>query len=212
MEGQMSGTGAYEVEAAVPTDMGELGAVVRLPASNGDPLPGVVLVDGAGEGDRFDWGCWPECVSDAGSVVLRHDKPGCGGSPGHWIEQTIPDRASYAQMVTQSAHCRGDGWVDARADMIRHGAAPASVLAEQTKYADRPWYTTALYPYHTPAILRFARNIFDFDPATVMSQVRCPVLAMFGGADPTIPVHTSLRGFADYLHPHPQRHRRVPQR
>jgi pimeloyl-ACP methyl ester carboxylesterase len=96
------------------------------------------------------------------------------------------------------------GWVDARADMILQGAAPESVLAEQTKYADKPWYPAVLYPYDTPAILRFARNIFDFDPATVMSQVRCPVLAMFGGADPTIPVHASLRGFADYLHPHPE--------
>ncbi|MCK0112084.1 alpha/beta hydrolase [Ornithinimicrobium sp. F0845] len=56
-------------------------------------MPGLVLVDGSGDGDRLDWGGWPEWLAEAGSVVLRHDKPGCGGSPGHWTQQTLENRA-----------------------------------------------------------------------------------------------------------------------
>lgn len=80
-----------ESETHVPTAVGDLGAVVRVPAAT--PAPGVVLVDGSGDGGRYDWGGWPEWLADAGAVVLRHDKPGCGGSPGHWTQQTLEDRA-----------------------------------------------------------------------------------------------------------------------
>ena len=81
-----------EVDAVVPTDLGELHAVIRI-ADADRPLPGVVLVDGSGDGARDEWGGWPEWIADAGAVVLRHDKPGCGGSPGHWTAQSIDDRA-----------------------------------------------------------------------------------------------------------------------
>lgn len=83
---------AVETETHVPTAVGDLGAVLRVPTTVG-PVPGVVLVDGSGDGDRFDWGGWPEWLTDAGAAVLRHDKPGCGGSPGHWTDQTLEDRA-----------------------------------------------------------------------------------------------------------------------
>ncbi|HEY2549626.1 MAG TPA: alpha/beta hydrolase [Streptosporangiaceae bacterium] len=263
---------ASETETAVPTAAGNLGAIVRVPAGAAAPLPGVVLVDGSGDGDRFDWGGWPEWLADAGSVVLRHDKPGCGGSPGHWTDQTIEDRAreSLAAVRVLRAHpatagqpvglygisqggwaalmaaalepesvsfvvchsgpgttpaqqererienwLRADGhdeaviaeaiaWVDARADLIRRGEPAEAVLAEQSRYASRPWYATATqFAYDTPAALRFGRGILDFDPTTVMPQVRCPVLVLFGAADTMVPVRDSLSAFAGHLPPHP---------
>jgi uncharacterized protein len=262
---------ASETETVVPAVAGDLGAIVRVPASAA-PLPGVVLVDGAGDGDRFDWGGWPEWLADAGSVVLRHDKPGCGGSPGHWTDQTFDDRAreSLAAVRVLRAHpatagqpvglygisqggwvallaaalepelvgfvvchsgpgttparqererleawVRAEGhdeatiaeamaWVDARADLIRQGGPVEPVLAEQSRYAKRPWYATVLFGYDTPAKLRFLQGIFDFDPTTVLPQVRCPVLALFGGADTVVPVQASLRAFAEHLPPHPR--------
>lgn len=98
--------GGFETETVVPAPIGDLGAIIRVPANATTPLPGVVLVDGSGEGSRFDWGGWPEWIGDAGSVVLRHDKPGCGGSPGHWTEQTLEDRAheSLAAVRVLRAH------------------------------------------------------------------------------------------------------------
>lgn len=87
---------ATETEAVVPAAIGDLNAIITVPADAAGPLPGIVLVDGSGDGDRFAWGGLPEWVAYSGAVVLRHDKPGCGDSPGHWTDQTIDDRAHEA--------------------------------------------------------------------------------------------------------------------
>ncbi len=80
------------VVTSVATAAGDLRALVHHP--DGDhPLPGVVLVDGAGDGTADGWGRWPAAIADCGAVVLAHDKPGCGDSPGDWREQTLQDRA-----------------------------------------------------------------------------------------------------------------------
>lgn len=42
-----SRTLSQETETAVPTSVGDLGAIVRVPADTTAPLPGVVLVDGS---------------------------------------------------------------------------------------------------------------------------------------------------------------------
>jgi len=82
---------AFEDSVFVPTAAGDLAGVVR--RSKDGPLPGVVLVDGSGPGSKDEWGGWPEWIADCGAVVLRHDKPGCGGSPGDWRDQSFDDRA-----------------------------------------------------------------------------------------------------------------------
>jgi pimeloyl-ACP methyl ester carboxylesterase len=83
--------GVNEVTTSVPTDAGELRAIVYRPDCDG-PVPGVVLVDGAGEGTADGWDRWPRAIAELGAVVLAHDKPGCGGSPGDWREQSFQDR------------------------------------------------------------------------------------------------------------------------
>jgi uncharacterized protein len=102
---------AREVDAVVPTAVGNLAAVLCIPVGR-DRVPGVVLVDGSGDGDRSTWGGWPEWIADAGSAVLRHDKPGCGGSPGHWSEQTLEDRAhealAAARVLRADPACAGE--------------------------------------------------------------------------------------------------------
>src|SRR5712691_7931585 len=78
---------------SVTTDAGELRAVVW----GGDDealLPGVVLVDGALEGTADStWTELAPLVVGCGAVALSHDKPGCGGSPGDWRDQSLEDRA-----------------------------------------------------------------------------------------------------------------------
>jgi hypothetical protein len=251
--------------------MGNLNAIVRHPAGARPPLPGVTLVGGSGDSDRFSWGGWPEWIADAGSIVLRHDKPGTGGSPGHWREQTLEDRAreSLAAQRVLRAHpstagqpvglygvsqggwvaliaaamepdavdfvvchsgpgtspaaqererletevrsggCGEDDvagamdWVDARAEMLRRGDPVEAILIEQAGFAAQPWYETVTHLYDTADSLRFLRGILDFDPAGVIARVRCPVLALFGAADPVIPVYPSLRVFSEHLSPSP---------
>ena len=263
---------ARDVDAVVPTVVGDLGALIRLPAG-ATPLPGVVLVDGSGDGDRFDWGGWPEWIGDAGSVVLRHDKPGCGGSPGNWTEQTLEDRAAEtlaavgvlranpavagqpvglygvsqggwvaliaaamsdevdfvvchsgpgttpaaqerdriekslrAEGLVDEQVAEGLHWVDERAERIRGGEDVDALLVAQAEFADRPWFPAVTFVYDDPAFLRFFGGMLDFDPATVLPHVRCPVLALFGGADTLVPVQTSLEAFARHLPPSPDDH------
>ena len=88
----MTTTTASEEWTSVPTASGDLRALTWIPDAPG-PLPGVVLVDGSGDGACDDWGGWPERFAACGAVVLSHDKPGSGGSPGNWLEQTFEDRA-----------------------------------------------------------------------------------------------------------------------
>ena len=94
----------------MPTAVGELRALTWVPDAPG-PLPGVVLVDGSGDGACDDWGEWPERFAACGAVVLAHDKPGCGGSPGDWLDQTFEDRAreSLAALAVLRGHpaCSG---------------------------------------------------------------------------------------------------------
>lgn len=263
----------HEIDTTVPTAVGELNALIRVPDQPG-PLPGVVLVDGSGDGDRYDWGGWPEWVGDAGSVVLRHDKPGCGGSPGHWTEQTLEDRAreslaavevlrrhpstagrpvglygisqgGWVSLIAAAAEpdavdfvvvhsgpgttpaaqerdrlenwlrdegvtgedlTRAMAWVDERFDRLRSGEDVEAILADQQRLRDEPWYATVSFVYDTAPGLGFIRGIMDFDPVSVLPDVRCPVLVLFGGADTVVPAQTSLRIFAEQLPPDPAAH------
>src|SRR4030095_8845520 len=66
-------------QTTIPTALGDLRAGVWVPDLPG-PLPGLVLVDGSGDGAFDDFGEWPGLLASCGAVVLAHDKPGCGGS------------------------------------------------------------------------------------------------------------------------------------
>jgi uncharacterized protein len=253
-------------QTAVTTAVGDLRAGIWVPADD-RPRPGIVLVDGSGEGTYDDWGEWPDRYVSCGAVVLTHDKPGCGGSPGDWTTQSFADRAAetLAAVATLRKHPAVDGqpvgvlgvsqggwisllaaatdpagtdfvitmsgpgvsparqehfrihttltaaglapdqvdeavhWVDERAERLRAGEAPESVLAAQQAYADRPWYAMTTQFIDTAAILGFVARIMDFDPADVLPQVRCPVFGAFGGADTLVPADESVRVYSQRL-------------
>jgi uncharacterized protein len=89
----------------VTTVDGVLRAGIWIPDDCG-PRPGIVLVDGSGESRYDDWGAWVGRYVDCGAVVMAHDKPGCGGSPGDWTGQSLQERAteSLAALATLRAH------------------------------------------------------------------------------------------------------------
>jgi uncharacterized protein len=252
----------HETTSSVVTPAGELRAIVHYPDAAG-PLPGVVLVDGAGDSAADGWEEQTATFSGCGAVVLTHDKPGCGGSPGDWRDQTLTDRArdslaalevlrrqpgvdpgrvgllgisqggwvsylaashapqavrhivaisgpgvSAAEQERYRIACAVNGddealaWVDERARRLLAGENPASVLALQRGYSDRPWYDRACGHYGSETLAFFAR-IAGFDPATVLPDVRCPVFAAFGGADTSVPVPRSVAVLSELLSGNP---------
>ncbi|GAA4904208.1 CocE/NonD family hydrolase [Stackebrandtia albiflava] len=228
------------------------------------------MVDGSGDGTADDWGGWPERVAALGAVVLTHDKPGCGGSPGDWTTQTLEDRAhealSAAAVLRRRAEVAGPvgllgvsqggwvslsaaklapdqvgfivslsgpgvsparqdrvriardlraegraeaetaealAWLDERARLLTDGRPVAEVLELQNSLSDRPWYATTTRYFDTEAGLGFLARIIDFDAEAILPHVRCPVLALFGAADPLVPVAEGVAAFATGLPENP---------
>lgn len=220
-------------------------------------------MDGAGDGTADGWHGWPAAITGCGAIVLAHDKPGCGGSPGDWREQTFEDRASETlaavellreqpgvdpsrvglfgvsqggwvaylaaslapRSLNQIVSVSGPGippfeqerfrlacatggepealaWVDERARRIAAGESPDTIISAQSAYADRSWFAAVSAHYDDPGFLRFAARICDFDPATVLPDVGCPVFAAFGGADRSVPVGPSVAAISTFLPPH----------
>ena len=81
-----------EVDTVVDSAAGPLGAVLALP--DRPARAGLVLADGSGPAVRDDWQGVPGWLAQRGVATLRHDKPGCGGSPGDWRAQSFADRAA----------------------------------------------------------------------------------------------------------------------
>jgi pimeloyl-ACP methyl ester carboxylesterase len=78
------------------------------------PHPAVVMVDGAGPGDR-NAGQIPavrEHFLGRGVAVLCYDKPGVGASSGDWMGQSLRDRADEA--LAAVAFVRGQHDIDPR--------------------------------------------------------------------------------------------------
>ncbi|WP_206608912.1 alpha/beta hydrolase [Notoacmeibacter marinus] len=88
----------------------ELTGTLWLP--DGTVQAGVVLVHGDGPQDRSSAGGYAPLVNnllDAGIAVASWDKPGIGGSTGHWLDQSMADRAAEARAALALLDRKLDG-------------------------------------------------------------------------------------------------------
>jgi len=112
----------------------------------------------------------------------------------NWLRRDGLDDLDRAQAMA---------WVDQRTARLRSGEEIGAVLADQLHLADRPWYPTVAQVYDDPRQVAFFVRNMDVDPADLLPALRCPVLALFGGADDYVPVALSVARIASSL---PARH------
>jgi pimeloyl-ACP methyl ester carboxylesterase len=94
-------------------------------------------------------------------------------------------------------------WLEDRAARLLSGQAPEEVLVRQESFRGKTWYEIATRYFDTVGMLGFLRRVLDFDPATILPQVQCPVLALLGASDVLVPVSESLAAFSSLLPPLP---------
>jgi len=85
-----------EHSVAIAAPDGPLNGIVAIPDGPPNLSTGLVLIDGSGPATRHAWGEMPSWFAANGVATLRHDKPGCGGSPGDWRSQSFAERAREA--------------------------------------------------------------------------------------------------------------------
>lgn len=116
----------------------------------------------------------------AATVGLR-----CSGLPPAEVERVL---LSYEAMFASIR----DGVPYAE---FQRGLASA---AEQRRFDDLA--QVAFVP-NSEAVWNFARRIIDHDPVPAMRRIRCPVLALFGEEDRSVPVQESARHYRETLGP-----------
>ncbi|WP_167336190.1 alpha/beta hydrolase family protein [Amycolatopsis alba] len=101
--------------------------------------------------------------------------------------------------VTAEDHAEGMAWVDERTSRLRAGEPAVQVIDAQRHYADKPWYEIATQATATQARMEFFARSMDVDPAELLPALACPVLAVFGGDDDSVPIAASVARIAAAL-------------
>ncbi|MFI5912739.1 alpha/beta hydrolase family protein [Dactylosporangium sp. NPDC051541] len=128
-----------ETDTVVDSPAGPLNAILCTP--DGPARGGLVLSDGSGPADRHAWAGVPAWLAARGIATLRHDKPGCGGSPGDWRAQTLADRA--AEAIAALGALRKQAGVE-RAGLIGYSQGGWVSLLAAVTYPDQVDYVVTL--------------------------------------------------------------------
>lgn len=100
-----------EQRVTIPAPAQPLDGVLVLPKTGNGPFGLVVFVHGDGPADAgrdgFYRPIW-ESFAKAGYASLSWNKPGIGGAPGNWLNQSMADRADETSAAIDWARSRAD--------------------------------------------------------------------------------------------------------
>jgi pimeloyl-ACP methyl ester carboxylesterase len=180
----------------------------------------VIMVHGSGPADRHNDTLFPpirRTFLDHGLAVLSYDKRGVGGSSGDWRWATLLDLAQDALAAAEVlkadselselpigffGHSQG-GWIVPLAASMSGsidwiitnsgpGVPPWRQVLFELENQPRPWRGVPVDAHS----LRLDWHWFlGYDPAPVLAQIGCPLLAVFGARDRLVPVEESIAIF-----------------
>jgi len=139
----------------------------------------------------FSQGAWaaPLAASLSPDVAFLILVSSSGVSPAKQMRYGTAEqlrRAGFdAEALAELAHLRAT-----YEEYLRGDAQRASAQALVDSLAQRPWFPLAYVRRDLPP--PGAWEDMDFDPGTILSQVRCPVLLFYGEDDEWIPIDESV--------------------
>lgn len=101
----------HEEQVTIPGRTQPLTGVLALPEKDAKPYGLVVFVHGDGPVDATHDGFYRplwEAFARAGYASLSWNKPGVGGAPGNWLDQSMDDRAAETEAAITWARNRPD--------------------------------------------------------------------------------------------------------
>ncbi len=195
---------------------GALAGWVTRPVRSSGPLPGVVLVPGAGASTRDSMRAEAETLAAAGVAVLSYDKRSDYGALHRDYPALADDAVRAADALAQSPGVdprrigllgfSEGGWVaplalqqapDRFAFLALLSASVVTPLQETGWGVD---HLLAGWPQgvrRVPATMNAAgRSVVDYgetDVTPALAAAKVPVLAVYGADDPTVPVNAAVR-------------------
>ena len=179
----------------------------RRPSPSGEDVPFAVQADDAlraldelrakvGEVPLGLWawsqGAWAAALAAARSpdVAFLVLLAACGVSPAVQMrygtaEQLRRNGFGDEQALTELAELRA-----AFEESLRDPGRVAPAQAVVDRYADRPWFELAYVPRTLDPAAEWPD--MDFDPASTLAEVRCPVLLFYGEQDEWTPIEPSI--------------------
>jgi hypothetical protein len=163
----------------------EGGIVAPLAAARSNDVAFIVLMSGMGvTGERI--------LLDQAELIGR-----AGGAS----DADLATEAALQKRIFSAARS-GAGWDEVKADahlaaIERLKALPAeqrAAIGDLDAYADR-MIAGQLAMARSP----WFKFFIDFDPATTLTKVRCPVLALFGEKDMQVPAESNRKAIAEAL-------------
>jgi pimeloyl-ACP methyl ester carboxylesterase len=206
-----------QIEAEVTGGPEPLAAWVTLPTGTAGPVPGVVLVPGAGPSTRDAMAAEADALGSAGIASIRYDKPTATyGALHRDFAALATDAVHAADVLAGTAGIEADrvgvlgfsegAWVaplavqqapDRFAFLVLNAASVVTPLQETAYTVDQA--TTGL-PDGVRRVLATmnasGRTVVDYgetDVTPALAGVTVPTLAFYGADDTSIPVNVATR-------------------
>jgi len=123
-----------------------------------------------------------------GEEVLRRQAADLARAGGATDAQVARILEAHRAMLAAIREGAGAAEIERTTRALADAQIDALPEVQRSKIPDRGAYVDRIVPQQMAALQgRWMKFFIDFDPATALAKVRCPVLALFGGKDLQVP-------------------------
>jgi pimeloyl-ACP methyl ester carboxylesterase len=157
-------------------------AAVEFLKSRADIAPARIGLFGASQGGWVG----PLAASRSRDVAFVVSVSGPGTTPAEQMLDHLENELR-AEGVNEPGIAEALAFARLTHDYARHGTGWERVEAAVREAQEKEWFFPDMAPPKDHWAYGLWRLVFDYDPRPALGKVRCPVLALFGGRDLTVP-------------------------